>query len=407
MTTTDAGERILADARSLAFPRYPGTPGDARAIEIVERAWRAVDLEVERESFSYDIRPAFRAIRVVLLSTAALMLGSALLAGWSVPAALAALLLGAAVGGVMIVWSPGAERLYARPGPTETENVVARRGPASPRMRVVLLAHHDSKSQNLSFPVRMGMTLAALLGGLGLAGTLVAALARPEAASWSWLPAGLAASALVVLSTLKSGNASPGGVDNAGSVAILFELARTLPARVPDDVELIFLSPGAEEDHMVGAMRWLDAHADDLREAPTYALNFDGAGAPGRTVLIERFGLGTPFAPTVTRLTRRCAAEIGERVRGITMLPAMGVDAIPFARRGIECLTLSSGSLDRATMAVHSAGDVADHLDPATLERVVRLAESVVCRLTSAETPRTGRDQVAERPVAGSALPSR
>ena len=35
---------------------------------------------------------------------------------------------------------------------------------------------------------------------------------------------------------------------------------------------------------------------------------------------------------------------------------------IPFAHRGVECLTFASGSLGRATMAIHSSGDVADHV---------------------------------------------
>ena len=42
------------------------------------------------------------------------------------------------------------------------------------------------------------------------------------------------------------------------------------------------------------------------------------------------------------------------------------------------CLTLSSGSLDRATVSVHTAREVADHLDLETLERVARLGLGTV-----------------------------
>ena len=62
----------------------------------------------------------------------------------------------------------------------------------------------------------------------------------------------------------------------------------------------------------------------------------------------------------------------------------MGVDAIPFHHRGVGCLTFSSGSLGRATLAVHSAGDVADHLDRETLVRVTRLARAVALDLGGA-----------------------
>ncbi len=36
------------------------------------------------------------------------------------------------------------------------------------------------------------------------------------------------------------------------------------------------------------------------------------------------------------------------------MPPAMGIDSIPFAHRGYDCLTFSSGSLGKTTFAIHS-----------------------------------------------------
>ncbi len=60
------------------------------------------------------------------------------------------------------------------------------------------------------------------------------------------------------------------------------------------------------------------------------------------------------------------------------MPPALGVDAIPFAHRGVECLTLASGSLGRAVLAIHSAGDRAEHLDREALVQAARLAGEVL-----------------------------
>ncbi len=255
------GARILESAHRLAFPRYPGTVGDARAIELVEQELRGAGLAVDRQEFSYDVRPAFRALRVLMVVCALLVAGAGLTAGGS--PGLAAALLAAALlaGGAFLVWAPGLERLYRRDGPTRTANVEGRvvtggQSAGEPRLRLVVLAHHDSKSQSLTLPWRVGLTLAALAGALTLAGVLIAAAAG--AAPPPWLPpaAGLsAAAALLVLATLRNGNLSPGGVDNAGSVGVLLELARVLPGRTPAGVELVFLSPGAEEDHMVGAMR--------------------------------------------------------------------------------------------------------------------------------------------------------
>lgn len=382
-------DEILADAHALATPRYPGTDGDRRAIAWVEGKLRDAGLEVSTEEFTYDIRPAFRALRTLTLACAFLVGGAGLLAATSPLVAGLLLIAALAFAAFFLGWSPWLERIYAGEGPTRTANVAGWRRVEKPRATVILLAHHDSKSQNLTFPWRMGMTLAAILGTLTVAGWLIAAVAGGPAAS-GWLPraAGLvAAFALIVLSTLRSGDLSPGGVDNAGSLAIVLQLAKLLPAAGPEDVEWIFLSPGAEEDHMVGAMRWLDRHREELSGRPLWAINFDGAGNPGRVALLERFGFGRAFSPVLSTTARRCAAELGIRVRGVLMPPGMGIDAIPFAHRGVDCLTLSSGSLGKATIAIHSAGDVAENLDHATLFEVTRLAAALASEICTGLKP--------------------
>jgi Zn-dependent M28 family amino/carboxypeptidase len=229
----------------------------------------------------------------------------------------------------------------------------------------------------------MAATIGAGLGVPALMVLSVVELSTPSA-EWAWFGSvvgALSGMALVGLAAMTSGNASPGGVDNAGSLAIVLELASRLGAS-STDLELVVLFTGAEEDHMVGAMRFLDAHCDELLRCPTTCLNFDGAGSPGRTVLITRFGRGRRFAPGLEKTAVEIAHGLDLPIRRILMAPAVGIDAIPFANRGIECLSLSSGSLGRATYSVHSAGDSADNLDPATLERVTDYAEALIRKLT-------------------------
>jgi hypothetical protein len=375
------GARMLAEAREIAFPRKAGTDGDRRAREILVRRLKETGLTVEEQPFSYDLAPAMRAIRFALVSAAVLVGAAGFLAAGSVTGAFALLATGLLVGGTLLVWAPGAEKLYSGSGPTRTANVVAHRKPTRPEATLILLAHHDSKSQNLTLPFRMGLTLAAIGCGLALLALLAAGLGGKATPGPAWLPAALgsgAALALLALSTLRSGNESPGGVDNAGSLAILLELARTLPAELPPEIELVVLATGAEEDHMVGAMRWIEAYGAELAGRPVHALNFDGAGSPGRPVAMVRYGLGRSFSPLLARAARSAAAREGIPLRSIWLPPAMGVDAIPFHHRGVGCLTFSSGSLDRATLAVHSAGDLAQHLDRETLVAVARLARATV-----------------------------
>jgi Zn-dependent M28 family amino/carboxypeptidase len=99
-------------------------------------------------------------------------------------------------------------------------------------------------------------------------------------------------------------------------------------------------------------------------------------------VLIERYGFGRLFSAEMSAAARRASARLGINPRGIVMLPGMGIDSIPFAHRGIPCLTLASGSLGRATMSVHSANDKAEHLDPDTLAMIADLAYETMMDLS-------------------------
>ena len=370
------GKQIFDEAAELSFPRYPGSEGDAKAIAWLEDRVRAIGLEPSLQWFSYDLRPANMALQLVLVMSALLLAT----AGFSTSASpLAGLILLATAmipGFAFLTWSPWLEQLYRREGTTRTANVIGRRAATEPRMTLILMAHNDSKSQSLSFPFRMGLTVVAITGVLVLASVVMVAVFSGGLPGPSWsapFAGGVSALAALALSTMKSGNRSPGGVDNAGSVAIVLAVARRMIDELGDDIELVVLSTGAEEDHMVGAMRWLDAHLEEIVR-PVFCLNLDGAGAPGRAVLIERFGFGRLFSTEMSAAARRSAERLGINPRGIVMLPGMGIDAIPFAHRGVPCLTLSSGSLGRATMSVHSANDRAEHLDPDALAEITDLA---------------------------------
>ena len=394
------GKRIFDDAKTLAFPRYPGTDGDARAISWIESRFQEMGLETTLQWFTYELGPAQRALHVVLVSSAILVALAGIVSTVSPGTGLILLVVAFVPGAIFLSWSPSLEKLYRREGKTRTANVIGKHSVAEPRMTLILMAHHDSKSQSLSFPFRMGLTITTIAGASVLASLALIAVFSGNLPGPTWLApvAGAAtAAAALVLSTMKSGNLSPGGVDNAGSVAIVLEVARRMIGGTADHVDLVVLSTGAEEDHMIGAMRWLEVHAESL-VSPTFCLNLDGAGAPGRAVLIERYGFGKLFSAEMSAAARRASRRLGIDPRGIVMLPGIGIDSIPFAHRGVPCLTLSSGSLGRATMSVHSANDNAEHLDPDTLAMMANLAYETMMELSRASPDAFKTDRTLAKP---------
>ena len=78
---------------------------------------------------------------------------------------------------------------------------------------------------------------------------------------------------------------------------------------------------------------------------------------------------------------RGCAHALAERGHAVALVdllvPEMQRTKGEIEAMGVPCLTFSSGALDRATIAVHSSADVAEHLDAETLERIGSLAAEV------------------------------
>ncbi len=166
------GNCIFDDAAAIAYPRYPATEGDAKAISWLESRFREMGLEATLQWFTYDLRPAQRALQSVLVASAFFVAAAGFATTRSPVAGLILLVAAFVPGAVFLAWSPWLEKLYRREGGTRTANVIGRRGVADPRMTLMLMAHHDSKSQSLSFPFRMGLTITTIGGAVrsGVAG---------------------------------------------------------------------------------------------------------------------------------------------------------------------------------------------------------------------------------------------
>ena len=128
------GDLIFNDAAALAFPRYPGTPGDATAIAWLEKRFRELGLETELQWFTYDLGPAQRALRAVLVASAVLVFLAGFMTARSPTIGLILLLAAGIPGAAFLAWSPWFERLYRRQGRTRTANVIGNQ--ADPKAQI-------------------------------------------------------------------------------------------------------------------------------------------------------------------------------------------------------------------------------------------------------------------------------
>lgn len=225
------------------------------------------------------------------------------------------------------------------------------------RPHLYLMAHLDSKGQ--SIPVVVRAVLFGVLGGGALifaTSTLLRAI-LPALTSPGALAGIAALLAGVPLLFLDTDNRSAGAIDNASGLGLVLHLAECLGQDPTwrEKLDVTVLITSAEELAVMGAAAYVRANLNRLRVQVNnlYILNFDGIGVKGRLNYVGQPG-------RLLELTRQTCAELGLPLARFG-LGGVLFDHIPFARPGLDALTLIS--LGPASWWVHTARDTVDKLD--------------------------------------------
>ena len=374
-------QRAYHHIAQLAFPRAVGSTGESKARTYIVEQLSRFGLHVDEEAFQFTLFPAEFLPRLVsAVFTVAVIIVCWIVTSHPIYASLLCMSL-LLISLALTRWKRSLEWLYNVGKMHASTNIIGRTNTSSEAiLDLIFIAHYDSKSQILPIAVRALCYCVAVVGMIGL--TLLTILQIPFhnrlPSLLIWGVGGCICLCLTLLQFNFTQNRSPGAFDNASGVGVLLELAQSLIKSKSADTEfshanirLTFLSPGAEEYGMCGALRWIQRHAHEYHPDRTYVINLDGVGATGKITLITRYGL--PPLVTSKRLGRRireCGAEIGIDVSEIYSPAGVGYDGIPIASRGFETVTLSAGGFGGATMKIHSKRDGIDLIDQDSLQRV-------------------------------------
>ncbi|MYC76796.1 M28 family peptidase [Candidatus Poribacteria bacterium] len=390
--TYDA-KRAYHHITQLAFPRLVGSAGEAKAQAYIVQQFAALGLVVSRESFSFSKFPAEVLPRLVCGLFVPVVLSVPWLGErFPIPVCLVCLF-SLFVALFFTQWQKRFEGLYNVGRKYHSENIVATNGrkPNDNTPALLFVAHYDSKSQVLPIAVRAVAYGIAIMGLIALTTVIVIEVAivnwLPDSVTLVWLPdsivwsvAGTTTLCLLLLQINFTQNRSPGGFDNASGVGVMLEIARVLVAR-GEEKSITFLAAGAEEYGMCGALRYVQAHADDYDRENTYVINLDGLGVGNGVNVVTRYGIPTVrttdmLAEMFHRSGKSLDIQVSERYLPI----GVGLDSIPIASRGFETVTLTAGDVGSAALRIHSKGDRSDLLNVESLQQVGELIVDVVER---------------------------
>jgi hypothetical protein len=372
--------RALEYAVGLAFPRRVGSAGE-------EEATRRLLHILEKGGLSPWIEPVPLTDRGELLSRlipwASVLLFSLC---WAVRGLWSWAALTAALVPVLFallrrrVWLELGLRFPPRLqlGAGETSNILAeiRGGEPGEEHRVVwLLAHHDTKSYPFPASVRIAAAMAFPLVGIVLA---AAVLAGWNTGTYAWCVAAAVVAALLV--SRRSGNESPGGLDNAAALGVLLDLACHYRRNPPKALVLRWVFTGAEEMGLLGALALLHARGEELRRGTHLFVNLDGVGCAGSLRV---------FGAKKDRLTT-AFLEAGPKeavpLRWIRLPPTMMMDHEVLATAGFPAVSL--GCVDRELRHLHSRRDHPGLIHVEALRETARLLRHVIDAVDAGEGKR-------------------
>ena len=378
-------KRVYQHIKRLAYPRLVGSAGEAKARAYIVQEFTALGLEVSREPFSFTKFPA----EVLPRMLCGLFVPIVLSVPWlgerfPIPVCLACLL-SLFVALFFTQWQRRFEGLYDIGRKHNSENIIATNDKKKEGNTPVLLfvAHYDSKSQILPIAVRAVAYSVAIVGLIILT---VISVAQVIPLVWLsahivWSIAGITTFCLLLLQINFTQNRSPGGFDNASGVGVMLEVAHVLVAR-GEEKPMKFLAAGAEEYGMCGALRYVQAHADEYDRENTFVINLDGLGVGNGVNVVTRYGIPpTQTTSTLTNLLRTSGESLGVQVSERYLPIGVGLDSIPIASRGFETVTLTAGDVGRTALKIHSKQDSPDLLNVVSLQQVGELITDVIERI--------------------------
>ena len=260
---------------------------------------------------------------------------------------------------------------------------------------IVFTAHYDSKSQTIDILSRM------IFVGYAAAGSGLIALyslyykfflekqikLMPFQEQLTYMQINiifmvstwLVIMVLTILYFTGSHNKSKGALDNASGVVVLTRLLEHFSSNPPENLNLRFVATGAEEDGLIGMVKYLDEMKEKLSRDNTVFINLDTIGGSGEIKVINRYGI--PPVTTSGKISKEIvkkAKALNIKAKTIYSPAGAGYDSIPSSHRGYESVTLACCKLFGELSNIHSEHDTPDLVKTESLEKVYKVCVEVV-----------------------------
>ncbi len=383
-------KKLFNYVKIFSFPRLAGTEGEKQAVALTIDTFRKIGFEnsqIHREPFEFSDFYSTTMIKLIMVINLTFSLFILMFAYINLYISIfivgaMTLIIFLIIKGLKHPENPGFWGEYY--GKTLSATNIFVKVPAENLSNanagnIIISAHLDSKSQTFKTFWRVFFYRIWLYCGIFLGGFLIALFIRIYTplkldllivGTGMWVFTILISISNILLLFMNTQNDSPGALDNASGMAIVFELSKYFKDKPLENFNLWFCQFSAEELGTMGSRVFVNNHEKQFVKGRIFHINLDMISCAGnsknRVEYLESYGVlpRKKIAPLLCKYLDEAAVKESIVISGFHLSTGAHTDSVPFHLRGYDSVDIVTRSAGKYT---HNKIDTPDKVDPKVL----------------------------------------
>ena len=397
-------DRLFNYVKIFSFPRLAGTNGETKAVDLTIKTFNEIgftDQQIQKKTFEFSDFYSTTLIKLIMVINLTFSLFILMFAYIDLRMTIFICLIMVVVfiliiKGLQHPEHPGFWGEYYGKLISATNIFIklpAKNLPSNLAGNIIISAHLDSKSQSFKTYWRVFFYRIWLYGGIILVGFFIALFIHVYTiiklnllviGVGIWIFTMLISISNVFLMFLNTHNRSPGALDNASGMAVVFELSEYFKEELLDNFNIWFCQFSAEELGTMGSRFFVNDHEDEFVKGRVFQINLDMVSCAcepkNRIEFLQSYGVlpRKKIAPLLSKYLEKAAKEEHVEIKGFHLSTGAHTDSVPFHLRGYD-------SVDIVTRAggkyAHNKVDTLDKVDPQVLLDACLIIKNVILSL--------------------------
>jgi Zn-dependent M28 family amino/carboxypeptidase len=179
-------------------------------------------------------------------------------------------------------------------------------------------------------------------------------------------------------------NLSPGAIDNASGMAVVFELSKFFNKKPLQNFNIWFCLFSAEELGTMGSRIFVNNYESEFTKGRIFHINLDmiscSCEVKNQVEYLKSYGVipRKKIAPLLSRYLEQAATEENVYIKGFHLSVGAHTDSVPFHLRGYDSVDIVTRAAAKYT---HNKVDTPDKVDPNVLLDTCRIIQRVILLL--------------------------